>query len=496
MPKPYGVPTPKPIPKPQPKTTTSAAAGGGGGGGAAAPPLPTSVGGVSPHTGVEYPFGGFSSIRYVPPGSSGPGQCLLTPIPNAGGGGGAAPASRGWTYTGGDPGFAMQRSKLASLVSDPTPTPTPSASASAGGSGGSAVARANAVTAAEAEAAHRLIWESEDPVPALAPGGPALTLTPSGSDSKSANSYIDDFEAIFGRGGAAPSASVVDAKSAARARPSLFEDAVNDVTSAADAAESAAILRQFDALSSKQAEHVRAETKRLAEDRERRERQRQSVNQFEDQIRRLRLGGGAPAAASPNPEAAESAAAAAGGNESEWAQFSVFRSGPKPKVYAPHPTPIPVVPPKTSQEQIAELKRELNAVKTLRLESERALRAAQTEREKLRSELSGSAAGSAGGSAAAPAPAGGNNKPASAVEKLQVLSAIDRDELSSLRRKVEELSAERDCTICMDRRRSVVYLPCSHVVSCLECSLTHGVNKPCPVCPSIITSTVRAHVYT
>ena len=44
------------------------------------------------------------------------------------------------------------------------------------------------------------------------------------------------------------------------------------------------------------------------------------------------------------------------------------------------------------------------------------------------------------------------------------------------------------CGICMDRVPIVGYLPCRHVVACLQCQKLMGLNAPCPVCRCKIKS--------
>ena len=47
---------------------------------------------------------------------------------------------------------------------------------------------------------------------------------------------------------------------------------------------------------------------------------------------------------------------------------------------------------------------------------------------------------------------------------------------------------ESYCIICLDNKKNIVFLPCAHFVSCMECGLS---MKNCPVCRTKIQATVR-----
>jgi len=53
---------------------------------------------------------------------------------------------------------------------------------------------------------------------------------------------------------------------------------------------------------------------------------------------------------------------------------------------------------------------------------------------------------------------------------------------------VQEVESD-NCTICASNHVNSVFLPCGHVLSCLDCS-NHifASGKPCPICRSDITS--------
>ncbi|KAH9525598.1 hypothetical protein Btru_001789 [Bulinus truncatus] len=49
-----------------------------------------------------------------------------------------------------------------------------------------------------------------------------------------------------------------------------------------------------------------------------------------------------------------------------------------------------------------------------------------------------------------------------------------QDDITSIKRTNQELRNLATCKICMDRSIAVVFLPCSHFVSCLDCSMAFG----------------------
>ncbi|XP_029580239.1 baculoviral IAP repeat-containing protein 3 isoform X2 [Salmo trutta] len=54
---------------------------------------------------------------------------------------------------------------------------------------------------------------------------------------------------------------------------------------------------------------------------------------------------------------------------------------------------------------------------------------------------------------------------------------------------LRQLQEERTCKVCMDKRVSIVFIPCGHLVVCSDCaaSLRH-----CPICRATIRGSVRA----
>ena len=52
------------------------------------------------------------------------------------------------------------------------------------------------------------------------------------------------------------------------------------------------------------------------------------------------------------------------------------------------------------------------------------------------------------------------------------------------------LKEQKMCKVCMDKDANIVFLPCGHLVSCVECA--HALRK-CAVCRAIIQGTVRTY---
>lgn len=58
----------------------------------------------------------------------------------------------------------------------------------------------------------------------------------------------------------------------------------------------------------------------------------------------------------------------------------------------------------------------------------------------------------------------------------------------SLEEENRQLKEARLCKICMDNEIGVVFLPCGHLTTCVNCAPS---LKDCPVCRSVIKGTVR-----
>lgn len=63
----------------------------------------------------------------------------------------------------------------------------------------------------------------------------------------------------------------------------------------------------------------------------------------------------------------------------------------------------------------------------------------------------------------------------------------DEDPLEKLRK----LQREKQCKICMDRDICIVFIPCGHLVSCKECSVS---LVKCPICCGAISQKVKTYI--
>ncbi|XP_068181619.1 E3 ubiquitin-protein ligase XIAP isoform X2 [Antennarius striatus] len=77
-----------------------------------------------------------------------------------------------------------------------------------------------------------------------------------------------------------------------------------------------------------------------------------------------------------------------------------------------------------------------------------------------------------------------NNTPQSDVTKTP---EQDEDPLEKLRK----LQMEKQCKICMDRDICIVFIPCGHLVSCNECSVS---LSKCPICCRAITQKIKTYI--
>ena len=65
------------------------------------------------------------------------------------------------------------------------------------------------------------------------------------------------------------------------------------------------------------------------------------------------------------------------------------------------------------------------------------------------------------------------------------IPAIDQDELL---RQNEHLKNERLCKVCLDNEMSIVFIPCGHFVTCVNCAPSLSL---CPICRRKIDKAVR-----
>ena len=75
-----------------------------------------------------------------------------------------------------------------------------------------------------------------------------------------------------------------------------------------------------------------------------------------------------------------------------------------------------------------------------------------------------------------------------------------KENLECLTQKLEEAEERsneaRTCTICLDKERSHIFLPCGHLVCCAKCA-KQAKNEPpnqCPMCRKPIKNTVKAYM--
>uniref|UniRef100_A0A182QLR8 RING-type domain-containing protein n=1 Tax=Anopheles farauti TaxID=69004 RepID=A0A182QLR8_9DIPT len=66
--------------------------------------------------------------------------------------------------------------------------------------------------------------------------------------------------------------------------------------------------------------------------------------------------------------------------------------------------------------------------------------------------------------------------------------AIDDDVTHRLQEENSRLREERECKICLTREVGVVFCPCGHLVSCVQCA---PAIYNCPVCRALITGRIR-----
>ncbi|XP_053396732.1 baculoviral IAP repeat-containing protein 2-like [Mercenaria mercenaria] len=65
-----------------------------------------------------------------------------------------------------------------------------------------------------------------------------------------------------------------------------------------------------------------------------------------------------------------------------------------------------------------------------------------------------------------------------------------KEDHTQLLEENRQLKNQMICKICLDKNACVVFLPCGHMVSCVECA--HALRK-CAVCRSVIQGSVRAY---
>ena len=70
---------------------------------------------------------------------------------------------------------------------------------------------------------------------------------------------------------------------------------------------------------------------------------------------------------------------------------------------------------------------------------------------------------------------------------------IDSAEINNeeLAEEIENLKKERSCSICFERQKVIMFMPCSHLATCVECSV--ALTK-CPICRKKVQATIRTYI--
>ena len=77
------------------------------------------------------------------------------------------------------------------------------------------------------------------------------------------------------------------------------------------------------------------------------------------------------------------------------------------------------------------------------------------------------------------------------LKELQVSTDEQRRQLEELVKEREQWEAQRECVVCMEGDRSVLFKPCLHVVACATCA---SALTKCPICRSTITKQTAVHM--
>ncbi|KAG8234159.1 hypothetical protein J437_LFUL014949 [Ladona fulva] len=74
-------------------------------------------------------------------------------------------------------------------------------------------------------------------------------------------------------------------------------------------------------------------------------------------------------------------------------------------------------------------------------------------------------------------------------------SAAKSSNVKELQRTLEAELEERLCSVCRERRKSVIVLPCRHLCMCDECvSVVAQISRMCPLCRCPIVNTLKVYV--
>ena len=61
----------------------------------------------------------------------------------------------------------------------------------------------------------------------------------------------------------------------------------------------------------------------------------------------------------------------------------------------------------------------------------------------------------------------------------------------SYEKRVQELEEQRVCKVCLDKEANVVFVPCGHLCTCMDCA---GSLTKCPICRARIEKAIRTYV--
>ena len=78
--------------------------------------------------------------------------------------------------------------------------------------------------------------------------------------------------------------------------------------------------------------------------------------------------------------------------------------------------------------------------------------------------------------------------PSSDEEENMESSQESSSSVTSPRDEIRMLEEGKKCKICKDKPIGIVFLPCGHLASCVDCAKT---VKLCPICKTAISQTVR-----
>lgn len=82
------------------------------------------------------------------------------------------------------------------------------------------------------------------------------------------------------------------------------------------------------------------------------------------------------------------------------------------------------------------------------------------------------------------------NERRTSINQLNQQNSIVNLDHDILVNEVEKLYKERDCVICLDRRKNIIFLPCAHLASCVECSMS---MQCCPICRIKVQATIKTY---